>query len=118
MSCNHTHIVGEGNKVYSIFSQKLFVARRKLNLNPILLEETIDIGWIFSTSMDIREEVVLIFKFPSCQHIFRLRCHRIGRHGQNHTANLKIRIDLMTDLRCQGRRHQLMMDRLIEVLLR
>ena len=58
MSRNHTHIVREGNKVYSIFSQKFFVTWRKLNLNPIFLEETIDIGWIFSTRMDIREEIV------------------------------------------------------------
>ena len=100
MSRNHTHIVREGNEVYSIFSQKLFVTWRKLNLNPILLEETIDIGRVFPTRMDIREEVVLIFKFPSCQHVFRLRCHGIGWHGENHTANLKIRINLMTNFRC------------------
>ena len=66
--------------------------------------------------MHVAEREIVMGGIECGPHIVRVRGERIARHRQNHATNLIGSIHLVGDLRHPRRRHQLMVNRLVEVL--
>ncbi|MPM68843.1 hypothetical protein SDC9_115778 [bioreactor metagenome] len=67
--------------------------------------------------MNVPEGVAVVFGQPGSPDIIRIGGQRVGRHRQDHAADLRLRGDLTGDLRSRRRGHQLVVNRLIQLSL-
>ena len=90
--------LAEGNEINRSFFELFPIRLIHDNMNVMISPVSLQIGRIASSclhigSEQIHETVVLL----SRKDIIRMRCERILHHRRNHTADFKVRIDLMSE---------------------
>ena len=108
-------VVAERNEVHRMLPQKAQFLLRRPDLDAVLTKVPFHIAGVHTAYVHIAEEVVKMLRLHDGDHVVGRGGQRIGRHREDHAADLGVRDDLMPDLDCACRGNELMMTRLIEI---
>ena len=95
--------------------QKAQFLLRRPDLDAVLTKVPFHIAGVHTAYVHIAEEVVKMLRLHDGDHVVGCGGQRIGRHREDHAADLGVRDDLMPDLDCACRGDELVVTRLIEI---
>ena len=111
----HGHVVRERHEIHRV-AQFNMVLLGNIELDASLPQLAQEIARVGAAAMHVTEREIVMGGIERGPHIVRVRGERIARHRQNHATNLIGSVHLVGDLCHPCRRHQLMVNRLVEAL--
>ena len=107
------HIVAKADVINRSSQQIFLILLGKINLYTFSFPIFKNMFRIETENMDICKIITLLHGFHSHEDILRIASSWINRTHGNHTANLEVGIDFMTDFNCSCRSHQFVVSCLI-----